>query len=80
MMHELRTPLTSLNVVTSVIMDEIDSEKSRSMSRHEGDQLEAATTGFLSLEHRQLSSHDKQMVSHENLTLLQYAVGQLKVV
>jgi signal transduction histidine kinase len=92
MMHELRTPLTSLNVITSVLADEIELEKSRSASKLAGDLMEAAAVAVETAEaeaaaapasppwqSRSLSTQNKQ-VSLENLIMLQQAVGQLKVV
>jgi hypothetical protein len=72
MMHNLRTPLTSLNVVSSMLMEEIEMEKkSRSMSReaseHEGSPTPSLASG-------------EKKVSMETLSLLQQSVGQMKVV
>jgi endonuclease III len=72
MMHNLRTPLTSLNVVSSMLMEEIEMEKkSRSESR---DMLEHLASATLS------PRADDKRVSAETLSLLQQSVGQMKVV
>jgi hypothetical protein len=82
MMHNLRTPLTSLNVITSVMMEEIEMEKKCvAESRDMLDKLASSPALQLlpSSMHKSKSKSDSK-ISPESLALLQQAVGQMKVV
>jgi hypothetical protein len=84
MMHNLRTPLTSLNVITSVMMEEIEMEKkSRTQSRDILDNIldKAISTPALQLLPSSVHTNNADSkISRESLALLQQAVGQMKVV